>query len=296
MNYLVYQSYGNKDILNECCYSILSLLKHGLNKKAVQVIIYTDQPGCFSFLPSEYIQFVVMDAITIEAYKGPHSFIHRLKIKVLEDCINRFDGNILYVDSDIYFLKPVDDLFTHITEHSFLMCNNEGAIHLKTNIVFDKFSVFIKKNKTYLEENTILIPQDVIMWNAGVIGFPSSKKKMIADVLNTNDIIFEKFRSHVVEQLSFSYQLQQNGMVQKSTDYVFHYWNFKEFRAILLEFFNHHRDKSSLETMIQDVDSIRPDLLIKPKMEYESLSFFRKNLRKLYGKNRWQLPAYTIGK
>lgn len=296
MNYLVYQSYGSTDILNECSYSILSLLKQGLDLEKIQIVIYTDKKEYFSFLPSNLITFVEMSEETIADYKGPYAFVHRLKIKILQDCITRFEGKILYADSDIYFLHSIEALFDKIDASNFLMCNNEGPIDIAGNRVFEKFSAFIKENTSYLNENNIPIPANVTMWNAGIIGFVSPNKELIDKVLYTNDVIFEKFRSHVVEQLSFCYQLQMHGTVHKSTDYVFHYWNLKEFRTVLAEFFNHHLPTSTLKEMIQDVDSIRPDVLIQPKLEYESLSFIKKNLRKLKGKkNRWAFPSYTIG-
>ncbi len=296
MNYLVYQSYGNKDILNECCYSILSLLKHGINKNEIRIVIYTDQPEYFSFLPANNMEFVRMDAAIIADYKGEHAFVHRLKIKVLLDAATRFKGSILYVDSDIYFLKSIEPLVASISKTNLLMCNNEGMIHTGGNRIFEKFSSFIKNNTDYLTENNIPIPYDITMWNAGVIGFLSTEKELLEKVLFTNDTIYEKFQSHVVEQLSFSYQLQQHGTLNKSTDYLYHYWNFKEFRIVLAEFFQYHLNRSSVEQMILDIDSIRPDILIKPKMEYETLPFLKKNIRKLSGKkNRWKFPAYTIG-
>ena len=296
MNYLVYQSYGSTDILNECSYSILSLLKQGLNSEKIQIVIYTDRKDYFSFLPSDIISFVEMDEKTIKEYKGSYNFVHRLKIKVLQDCVTRFEGKILYADSDIYFINSIETLFDQIDEANFLMCNNEGPIDVPGNRVFEKFSRFISENSSYLIQHMIPIPPDVTMWNAGIIGFVSPNKQLLDKVLYTNDTIFEKFKSHVVEQLSFCYQLQMHGTVHKSTDYVFHYWNLKEFRLVLAEFFTHHLPGSTLQEMIQDVDSIRPDVLIRPKLEYESLSFIRKNIRKLKGKNnRWKFPAYSIG-
>ena len=296
MNYLVYQSYGSIDILNECCYSILSLLKQRLNPEKIQIVIYTDNKEYFSFLPSTHISFVEMSAETITDYKGPYSFVHRLKIKIIQDCITRFEGKILYADSDTYFLKPIDTLFDKIDVSNFLMCNNEGSINVAGNKVFEKLSKFIRENASYLKEHNIPILENVIMWNAGIIGFTSPNKELMNKVLHTNDAIFEKFKSHIVEQLSFCYQLQMHGNVHKSTDYVFHYWNLKEFRIVLTEFFQHHLSTSTLIEMIQDIDSIRPDVLILPKLEYESLSFIKKNLRKLmWHKRRWKFPAYSIG-
>jgi hypothetical protein len=297
MNYLVYQSYGSTDILNECCYSILSLLKHGFDLRQNKIVIYTDRKDYFSFLPSENLIFIELTNETIDEYKGPHAFVHRLKIKVLEDCTARFEGKILYADSDIYFLSKIDTLFNQIHDTNFVMCNNEGAISIKGNRIFEKFNKFITEHTEYLKSNNIPIPSTIDMWNAGIIGFQSPNKALIDAVLTTNDIIFEKFHSHVVEQLSFAYQLQINGTVTGASATVFHYWNLKEFRTVLAQFFKYHLGKSSIDEMIADVDSIRPDVLIKPKLAYESLSFIKKNLRKLKGKqNRWRFPDFTIGK
>ena len=58
MNYVVYQSYGSTDILNECCYSILSLLKHGFDSNQNKIVIYTDHKDYFSFLPAENLIFI----------------------------------------------------------------------------------------------------------------------------------------------------------------------------------------------------------------------------------------------
>lgn len=296
MNYLIFQSYGNTDILNECRYAILSLLKHGFNVKEIKIVIYTDRKDYFSFLPVQYISFVELSQDDIVDYKGSHAFVHRLKIKIIQDAVSRFEGKILYADSDIYFLKSIEPLFDMINESTYIMCTNEGAMNTKGNRVFDKFSKFITSNQTYLAEHQIKIPHDVVMWNAGIIGLQSSDKDKVDQALHICDIILGRFSSHVIEQLSFSYVLQNSGKIRAATDVVFHYWNLKEFRTVLAEFFDYHESAGSLETMIADVDTIRPDILIKPKMAYESLSLIPKAIRKMKGKvNRWAFPVYKIG-
>jgi len=297
MNYLIFQAYGNTDILNECRYAVLSLLKHKPTLDTIHIVIYTDQKEFFSSLPTQSITYVALSQEDITRYKGKHGFVHRLKIKIIQDAMSRFSGKLLYSDSDVYFLKPVDSLFDKIDDSRFVMCNNEGAINIKGNRVFEKFSHFIASHKAYLKTNEVVIPTDVTMWNAGIIGIQSTDKDKVADVLRVCDVLLDRFSSHVIEQLAFSHVLHNHGVIEPATDVVFHYWNLKEFRKVLAEFFAFHDQNSSLETMVADVDAIRPDRLIKPKMEYESLSFILKALRKLKGKsNRWVFPTYHIGK
>lgn len=296
MNYLVYQSYGHIDILNECLYSILSLLKHYPGDMNFQILIYTDQPEFFSVLPEDKAKCVPLDKDTIDLYKGPHKFVHRVKIETLLHCSFQFNGKIIYADSDIYFLKPIDELFEKISEESFVMCNKEGEINKGSNLVFKKFAAFVAKNKVYLKLHRINLPENAVMWNAGVLGFPSSRIDILKEVLRINDLIYNNFASHVVEQMSFSFCLSEEGKLHESTDTLFHYWNFKEFRKVLSEFFDHHQNNNSpLEKMIEGVDSVRPDVLIVPKLEYQNLPLIPKALRKLRGtKNRWKLPEYKI--
>ena len=142
MNYLVYQSYGNPDILNECKYSILSLLKYNVDTKDLLIVIYTDDREAFAFLPDDLVSVVELSKEQISDFKGTNQFVHRLKIMILRDAAKRFDGRILYADSDIYFLKNILPLFEKIDDSSFVMCNNEGMISDKGNRIFKKFSHF----------------------------------------------------------------------------------------------------------------------------------------------------------
>jgi lipopolysaccharide biosynthesis glycosyltransferase len=295
MNYIVYQAYGHKDILNECCYSIISLLKHHHNND-LKIVIYTDNKNHFSFLPTDNIDFIKLNETSIQDYKGPFNFVHRVKIKVLEDFCKKYQGKFIYVDTDIFFLKNISPLFNRITDNQFLMCNNEGPITNKKNRVFVKFKNYIDLNKNYLNNHHIPIPSNIQMWNAGVLGMKTTHDSIIEQVLYTNDTIYPQFHSHIVEQMSFTYQLQKEGNIEASTDYLFHYWNFKEFRSVLSTYFEYHiNHHSSFEKLLDTIDQIRPDKLIRPKLEYEQLPFILKTLRKIKGKkHRWKFPHYTI--
>ncbi len=295
MQYIVYQAYGHIDILNECCYSILSLLKYN-QSTPLTIVIYTDQKKHFNFLNQAQIEFIEINSVTVHEYKGKHNFVHRVKIKVLEDFCTRYSGKFIYVDTDIYFFKNISPLFDKIAEGHFLMCNNEGSITNKKNRVFVKFKRFIDQNETYLKQNHIPISPAIEMWNAGVLGMQTSDAAIIAKALSTNDLIYDAFSSHIVEQMSFTYQLQCSGKIDGSTDYLFHYWNFKEFRTVLKEYFEFHiSNGSNFDKFISTIDFIKPNDLIKPKLEYEQLPLLAKTLRKLKGKkNRWKIPVYSI--
>ncbi|HTF81764.1 MAG TPA: hypothetical protein VL947_08565 [Cytophagales bacterium] len=299
MNHLVYLTYGKKEIIFECLYSILSLFKVDKNvDETLKITVYTDHPELFSIFPAGKIRLVSIDAEDLKKYKGPYDFVFRPKIEALIAASHELEGKILYCDSDIYFLKSPQVLFEKITHDSYLMCNYEEEVgeNPKSN-VSKRYIGFLKKEHNFLQQNDIHIHPHTPMWNAGVLGLYAQDRKKLEEVLFVTDTICSKFYSHITEQLAFSYCFAKNHHIHVCEDVVFHYWNFKEFREVLVAFFEYHfTNGTQLDEVLQDMESIRPDVLSKPKRDYEALSFWPKALRKLKGKkNRWKMPQYTIG-
>ena len=127
-----------------------------------------------------------------------------------------------------------------------------------------------------------------MMWNAGVLGFNSKKSNVLNDVLKLTDSMYPMFPKHVVEQLAFSFYFTRNGIVQAAEDWVYHYWDFKEFRSVLNAYFNTHQTLA-LENHLNNVEKLDPREWIKPKREFENQSGLKKLVAKLTGKN-WQTP------
>src|SRR5215218_7933039 len=117
-NAILYQAYGGVDFINECRYSLLKYL-HVYNLKppaTTGIFVYTDQPHLFSdFFPFFHrLEFIPLKNETIKQWRGPHDFVHRFKIEMILDFLNRFDGNLLYCDTDTYAATPLEDLFKDI--------------------------------------------------------------------------------------------------------------------------------------------------------------------------------------
>src|SRR5688572_22194837 len=109
-NYLVYQAYGSIDILHECMYSILSFYKTNPNSDT-QIVIYTDaKPYLHSYL-GQTIIYQEIDQNRIHLWQGDINFVHRVKIKMLQDFIVNHKGNILYTDTDTVFCSDVANIY-----------------------------------------------------------------------------------------------------------------------------------------------------------------------------------------
>lgn len=293
--YIVYQAYGSEDILNEALYSMISFYKvHGLDYREVELVVYTDNATHFeSVLGKERVHCKLLDATLVKQWRGAINFVHRVKIETLLDFTATLkDDQVLYLDSDIVFLKPVNDLFEKIKQGLFVMHEFEGKLNASTFPLILKMGKFIKSNQQALRTKGFDVPVDTGVWNAGVIGFDGSKQYLLSKVLCFTDGFYPLYPKHIAEQFGFSLYLSKEGSVFNSSEYLFHYWSFKEFRSILKDFFTYQKSqRATLSKIIEEMDYISPIKMGEPKRQYDKMHWLPKAFRKLK-KNRWDMPDY----
>ena len=227
--FIVFQAYGNKDILHEVLISISSILRFSSSAK-FQLVIYTDSKDYLKKWLPEGIMFVDTPLTKWEEWKGEQRFVHRAKIEMLRDFVARNEGNVLYCDTDTYFLESPEKLFSDIANGELIMHMDEGQLKDSENLVFRKLEKFLKGYKRHV------IPASTHMWNAGVLGFKSSDRELLDKVLALSDSLHAAYPKHVMEQLAFSVCFQVRGR-RSCEDTIFHYWDFKDYRRVLSSFF-----------------------------------------------------------
>lgn len=295
MKYLLYQAYGNMAIIQEALYSILSFYRLHPNTEDVQVIVYTDTVDPFNELfAGKGLQCIAVSAEQIKEWKGEINFVHRLKIKVLQDFFRRYKGDVIYLDSDTCFTQPIDVLWQSIAGGKLLMHTREGKVSDRINPVFKKLADFLSSNVILLKDGgRISIPSSTDMWNAGVLGLTASHQALLDKVLLLTDSMYPVYPKHIVEQFAFSYYFQQEAEVLPAESCIYHYWNFKEFRSVLADFFEHYKGEG-IDAMLKGMQKIEPMRLSKAKAKFESLGKMAKFFRKMKVKNGWQMPAYEL--
>ena len=296
-NYVVFQAYGNKAICYEAIYSIISLYRLGDNQN-YQILIYTDNKAVFEqYLSQIPIIYEPITTQQIKEWRGEKDFVHRFKIKMLQDFFSKYAGNLLYVDTDTVFREPLTEIFIQISQGQRFFHIEEGQLDKQKGILAKKIVRFLEKNEFANQPinelkpiptnpNSLKISTTTVMWNAGVIGMNSNQKNLLDTILWLSDVMYEKYQKHVMEQLAFSYCLQTNHTI-KPTDYaIYHYWFFKEFRIPLEKFFDEHQGKPLSELSLL-IDGINPEILVIPKKNYEAMPKWRRWLWKLQSKT-WQ--------
>ena len=295
-NYLLYLSFGNDDYHRETLFSLLSFYKFHSEKDQINILIYTDKPHFFNQILPPTVQYRMIDTQQIHDWKGSLNYSYRLKTKVLQEVCATYSGNFLFVDTDTVFLKNSTSLFKEIEAGELLLDANEGKLIDNTGGIARKTKRFLKKQATFSilsDENTITLTDQFVAWNSGTIGFTNAIEKTLLSVEELMDLLYVKSKIFVVEQIALSYYLQQIKEPKETKSFIHHYWDFKEFRIVLTDFFNHNTAKNVSE-LITEIHKINPDTLSIEKKKYKKLTFFQKLWRKISTGRKWKIPHYNL--
>src|SRR4051794_15383549 len=94
--YVLFQAYGNSEILAECRLALLQLLQHN-DTGDMTLVLYTDNPGYFSH-ELEAFKTSIIEIITadlIKEWRGEIDFVHRVKVKILQHFFGNHTGSVV---------------------------------------------------------------------------------------------------------------------------------------------------------------------------------------------------------
>ncbi len=293
-NYIIVQAYGDAGIIAEAKYLLLSFIARNV-KPLAEVIIYTDQPLAFELYQNNLnISYAQLDSNRLKDWRGSIDFVHRVKIEILMDATFSRKGNFLYLDSDTVLLQPLDEVFNSIAGGKVFMHLNEGKISDAHNPVLKKLNDFIQSGNVSGDARPILealkSSTNIEMWNAGVLGFNSERSYVLGQVLRFTDLIYAAYPKHIVEQLAFSYYLQTQFSLLPAQSLIYHYWNLKEFRTLLIVFFGKY---TTLPEQLMLMRKINPGTLIQAKQAYEKENGLVKAWKRLRG-SEWKIPSLDL--
>lgn len=243
---LVYQAYGREDVLHQTLFSVTSLLSVIKSSSPLEIWIYTDNQTFFENFFSESlsgshsrVRLVGITAAQIQKWRGAIDFVHRVKVEILHDAGQKFDGSLFYVDGDTYFHEDPTELFSCVTDEKSLMHVAEGAIDQNRDLLSKKIKKFLKKNKFSVSGEEVSVAPSTVMWNAGAIGISQKNKNLLPSILELTDRTYAVYAKHIMEQLAFSYYLQKHTQVFAADSVIGHYWNQKnEYQKMIDVFFS----------------------------------------------------------
>ena len=285
-NFVVFQAYGLEDILNEALVAIASIYKVTNVENRPQIVVFTDSESYLSsFLPAE-IKYIDTPKFKWEEWKGSACFVHRAKIEMLRNFCEDHIGNVLYCDTDTYFLSNPSSLFYQISEGNVLMHLDEGMLKDSENLVFRKVGKFLA-NYQYKGH---FISTQTHMWNAGVLGFKTANKEMLDEVLELSDDLYSAYPKHVMEQFAFSICFGKKTRLA-CDETIFHYWDFKEYRNLLRDFFATNRN-FPFENWTEKVEEYSPVVMYKLRLKYLAKPYLWRKILRIFGVDEY-LPRIS---
>ncbi len=286
--YILFQAYGNPAILAECRFALMQLMQYN-NPKNICLVLYTDNPDYFAeelkIFDNHIIEMVTPELLTI--WRGKIDFVHRVKVEIIQHFFCNHTGSVLYFDTDTYCMKPINGLFEQIESDAVIMHINEGLIDESNNAQIKKWNRLLTTKNIFVNEKSISDISGITMWNAGVIGIHSNRAHLLKEVLAITDTIYPIFPKHTVEQFAFSYVLQKNVVVSAADDFLFHYWDLKEYRLLLTKFYQTNKG-SSLQEMGKKLKTFLPELIMRDKLAYNKMPFYKKIFIK-----KWTIDNYV---
>ncbi|MBT1708971.1 hypothetical protein KK062_12090 [Fulvivirgaceae bacterium PWU5] len=277
MNYIVYLSHSSKDIYYEALYSIYSLaIRQDL--RDVSFIIYTDDSTAFQkYLGHLQVHYETMTPEIMREWRGKHNFVHRAKVRTLQDVLTKYTGNFLFLDSDTYAQQNLAPIFNRIQAGELFMDRMEK--HLDRSKIYKP----LLNHTATIDGVPVTFTEEVEIWNTGAVGYTNAAAPLLEKSLALTDQLLDYYIRHIIEQFAISYTFQRDRRLNPLDAYVFHYWNVKEFRGYLRQIFEHPaaEDRQSLETIVRKID---PSVLLKQKLDWKYNGGIVRAIERMFGK------------
>ena len=286
---ILFFTHGSKDFLNEVAYAVLSYYQHhkaGENN----IVVYTDNEAYFrTILPAE-VRYVNVSPAQVKQWRGAIDFVHRVKIEVLNDALQRFPNeHILYLDSDVYFKQNISFLEEKIRQGTPLMSLKEGVIAKSSLRHFKTLASYLKKHHYQIGTTPpTVVAADQAMYNAGIIGLAPTDLPIVKQVLQLTDFLHPDIQNHVTEQFAFTVLLQQKGAIYEVEPHIHHYWYFKEFRSIIAQFLEENKGKT-FDALVALSAKINPERMGREKLAYKQMNFWQKLVQKISKGRKWRI-------
>ena len=228
---LILQSFGKEGEYRRALFCLYSLFRFE-NPNLDKVILFTDKPDFFTIYFNDHpVQYILLTEEKVRLMRGEIDFLHRMKIAMIEEVLQFTNENILYVDSDTFFLKSPEEFMTSISPEISGMHKTEYPIKelkdmpLPSGSPFLAFYNLIQRNEFSVSDgfNSKISPE-LYSWNAGTIALHSSHVKLIKDVYSLTDQFYPKTQNHACEQYAFSIILQTKTQLLPMQDIILHYW------------------------------------------------------------------------
>ncbi len=230
---LVLQSFKADYELRRATLALLSYFAHStVDIERTSIVLFTDRPDFFQkYLEGLPIQFVELTEQKLQSMRGEIDFLHRIKIAAIEEAYEMAPGNILYFDSDSFFIKDPAPLLEKVSASRSYMHKHEyhfrelADLPLPSGAPFHAFLKLIEWTALRLASGrSMKVSPGMSSWNAGVMMLHSTHQELLRDVYSITEHAYPLTENHATEQYAFSIILESNTELGVCESVNYHYW------------------------------------------------------------------------
>jgi hypothetical protein len=198
-------------------------------------IIYCPPECEFKGIRAEVVHY---EPQKVQEWVGPKNFRWRIKIKTIEEVLQKYGEPTVLIDGDTYFQKSPDELFERITP-------GNSVLHIREGRVCDLEDEEHRDLTRVLNEKTICDPitgariaATQAMWNSGVVGLHPADMHLLSSSLELTDRIVAEEPINTSEQFATAYLLETQTHLRPCDDIVYHFWSMpyrRPFRPRMME-------------------------------------------------------------
>lgn len=217
--------HGRADLVAQAQFCILTFQHFALRTPGrYRVVVYTDRAGDFNEL-GDHVETVTLAPELLQQWRGPDDYVHRIKAEALLHFAQVYGSRVMFVDSDTYFMRDPAYVFDRVRTGVAALHLDEGPLSARANGNARRLHDFVRRTALPLPDgSTGKLPEDVSMWNSGVVCLAPEDQDLLAPSLRLIDELYRRYRKHNMEQLALSYVLSTRVSVLPSDDVVYHYW------------------------------------------------------------------------
>lgn len=255
----VYLAHSQERFRRQTAFSILSLLEYLVGSDfEYRIAVYTDEPAFFQKLEVDTVE---VSAARLLDWKGEIDFVHRSKICVMLDAAERYEGKIMFLDSDNCLFQNPTDFLQNWDENTVIMEKLEYELQSPADLVGKKYKRFFKKTDSFAGYKVDMTQQ---CWNSGIIGLPETAQKQLPEVLKVCDEMHKQFNKHLSEQMAFSIVMSKHFQVVPFKDYTYHWFGHGHAINRIVNRVLENYQSDSLEALIQKVAGVKKEVRNAP--------------------------------
>lgn len=275
----IYLAHSQERFRKQTVYSVLTLLEY-LRKSSLlhPIVVYTDEPGYFD--PVE-VETVKLSEENIVDWRGEIDFVHRMKIGLLLDASERFDGKLFLLDSDNCVFRDPTKALSEWNEDEVFMSNFEYRLDNPSDLLGKKYKRFFRKNAQFKgasQEYTVNMEQQC--WNAGVVGLTSKAATYLPDVLALCDQMHRLFPKHLSEQMAFNIVMAAHFKIVGFSDIGYHWFGHGQAINRIIDSLLENYPVEEFDKLITSVKARKTEVLNAP-LNPDKLPWYRRWLGRI---------------